>query len=89
MHNNQNFADKEMMQDALISQKFLTDDYNIFTNECATPEVRESFKCILNEEHDIQNEIFNEMQTRGWYQVKPAEQQMIDQAKQKYSNMNG
>ncbi|NMA79655.1 MAG: spore coat protein [Clostridiales bacterium] len=89
MHNNQNFADKEMMQDALISQKFLTDDYNIFANECATPQVRDSFLCILNEEHQIQNEIFNEMQSRGWYQVKPAEQQMVDQAKQKYTNMNG
>lgn len=35
--NTQTFDDKEMLNDALISQKMLTDDYNTFANECATP----------------------------------------------------
>ena len=41
MQGNQNFADKEMMHYSVISQKFLTDVSNIFTNECAPPQVRD------------------------------------------------
>ncbi|HIZ54909.1 MAG TPA: spore coat protein [Firmicutes bacterium] len=85
---NQQFDDKAMMQDALMSQKFLTDDYNTYANECASPQVKEQFMSILNEEHQIQAEIFQEMQKRGWYPVKPADQLQIDQTKNKYINQN-
>lgn len=86
--NSQAFDDKAMLNDALISQKMLTDDYNTFANECATPGVRNEFLSILSEEHQIQADIFDEMSKRGWYQVSPADQVKIDQAKQKFINMN-
>ena len=84
--NNQNaiFSDKDKLQDVLASQKFITDNYNTVTNECATPEIRGIFMSLLKEEHDIQSEIFTEMQKRGWYQVHPAEPQKIQQAKTKF-----
>jgi len=69
----------------LSSQKFITEGYNTFTYECATPNVRNAFKQILNEEHDIQHEIFTEIQSRGWYKVAPAEEQKICEAKAKFS----
>ena len=69
-------SDQEMLTDALSSQKFITDNYNLFANEC-----------ILNEEHQIQHEVFTEMQKRGWYPVAPAQQEQINQAKQKYTQM--
>jgi len=78
------FSDKDRLQDALSSQKFITENYNTFTNECITPEVRGVFMSILKEEHDIQNEIFTEMQKRGWYQITPAEPQKIQQTKTKF-----
>jgi len=82
------FSDKEKLQDALASQKFITGNYNTFTNECVTPEVRGVFmsilKDVLKDEHDIQNEVFTEIQKRGWYQVQPAEQQKIQQVKTKF-----
>ena len=43
---------------------------------------------ILKEEHDIQYEVFQEMSTRGFYQTTPAEEQKVQQAKQKYSSLN-
>lgn len=85
---NVSFSDQEMMTDALSSQKFITDTYNIFANECASPAVKSEFINILNEEHQIQHEVFSEMQKRGWYQVQQAQQEQINQAKQKYSGMN-
>lgn len=78
------FGDKEMMSDALASQKFITEGYNTFANECATPAVKTEFMNILNEEHQIQQEIFAELQKRGWYQVEAADQNKVTQAKQKF-----
>ncbi len=82
------FDDREIMNDALISQKFLTDDYNIFAGECSTPAVYNDFMTILAEEHQIQNEVFQEMSKRGWYQTQPAEQQKINEAKTKFTAQN-
>lgn len=44
------------------------------------------FVDILTEEHQIQADVFNEMSKRGWYPVQQAEQQKIQQAKQKFEN---
>ena len=85
--NNRRFDDREIMNDALISQKFLTDDYNIFAGECSTPSVYNDFMEILTEEHQIQNEVVQEMSKRGWDQAKPAEQQKINEAKQKFTGL--
>lgn len=82
---NSNFGDKEMLTDLLSSQKMITSNYNSFANECATPCVRTDFVNILKEEHQIQSEVFCEMQNRGWYPTTAAEQNKVDQAKQKYS----
>lgn len=79
--------DKEYMQDSLDSQKRITSTYNTFTNECEHQNLRNDFMNILKEEHNIQNEIYNQMMQRGWYQVPAAEQTKIDEAKQKFSNM--
>ena len=82
--NNQNFCDKDMLTDLLSSQKFITENYNTFANECATPAVKSDFINILNEEHNIQHDVFSEMQKRGWYQVEAADQNKVCQTKQKY-----
>ena len=82
--NTNQFGDKEMMDDALSSQKFITEGYNTFANECATPALKTDFMNILNEEHQIQHELFMEAQKRGWYQVEAADQNKVTQAKQKY-----
>ena len=85
---NSQFCEKDMLTDMLSSQKFVTDGYNLFANECATPAVRADFMNILNEEHQIQSELFCEMQSRGWYPTEAADQNKINQAKQKYISQN-
>ena len=76
--------DKEIMDDALTSQKSITELYNQFANECATDNIRGTMMSILKEEHDMQADVFDEMQKRGWYQTPPAEQQKIQSTKQKF-----
>jgi spore coat protein CotF len=86
--NNGQMQEKEILTDVLTSQKAITGTYNAFTNECATPTVRDEFLNILNEEHQIQADVFEEMQKKGWYPTPAAEQQKIQQAKQKFQNQN-
>lgn len=84
MMNNQGFGDKDILTDVLSSQKFVTEGYNSMANECATPAVKADFINILHEEHQIQNEVFTEMQKRGWYQTEAADQNKVTQTKQKF-----
>ena len=85
MTNNQpSLTEQEMLTDALSSQKMMTDVYNTGANECANPALKADFMNILNEEHQIQHEIFSEMQKRGWYQTEQAPQDKVNQAKQKF-----
>ena len=82
---NSGFDDKEILTDALVSQKHITGTYNTFANECATKQMKSQFMNLLGEEHQIQMEMFEEMQKRGWYQVPPAPQDKINTAKQKFA----
>ena len=82
----QSFGDQEMMNDVLSSQKLLTGNYNNFAGECASPALLSEMMNILNEEHQIQHQVFDEMQKRGWYQTEPAQQQKVDQCKQQYAS---
>ena len=85
---NAHFGDREMMDDALQSQKFITDGYNNYANECSTPALKSEFMNLLSEEHQIQHEVFTEMQKRGWYQVTQADQTKINQCTQTYQAQN-
>ncbi len=83
---NKKFTEQDRLADALNAQKYVTGHYNNFANESATPEVRACVMNILNEEHQIQEEVFNEMSSRGWYQTETAEEQKLQQAKTQYQS---
>ncbi len=80
----QNFSDKDRMTDALNSQKYVTEHYNSFACEAATPEVVSCIMQILNEEHTIQQDVFKEMSSRGWYVTEAAEDTKLQKAKSEY-----
>lgn len=85
MHLNiQSYGEKEMLNDALITEKSITADYNASANECSSSKMRDVLLDLLNEEHDIQADLFDEMHARGYYPTPTAEEQMIQQAKQKF-----
>lgn len=82
-----NLQEKAIFQDILASEKILADAYNLSAGECATLAVRDGFISLLNEEHQLQADVFSELQKRGWYPVQQAQQQQINRIKQKYSNI--
>ena len=83
------FSDKDIITDLLSSQKFETGGYNTSANECACPSLRSDIMNILNEEHQIQSDVFGEMQKRGWYPTEAADQSKINQVKQKFQGSQG
>jgi spore coat protein CotF len=82
-------GDKEMLEDCLTSEKNCTSVYNTYTNECVNPRLRTDFMNSLRETHEIQADLFTQMQNRGWYAVKSARQPDIKAAAQKFNAMNG
>jgi len=82
-HQNVPMQDKELLSDALTTQKMITGHYNKFANECSCKKLREETLNLLREEHDIQHEVFTEMHSRGWYETPTADTQKITQAKTK------
>ena len=81
---NGNFSDKDRLTDALNAQKFAAGHYNECACESATPDVRACVMSILCEEHKIQEELFDEMHSRGWYQTESAEDQKLQKAKNQF-----
>ena len=75
--------EKEMLQDSLISQKLITGSYNTFAGECVNEGLRGAFLNILDEEHCIQADIFKDLNAHGWYLPEQAEQQKINQTRNK------
>jgi len=81
--------DKEILNDSLATQKELTSSYNTVANECAMPALRDEMLKILSEEHQIQVNLFTEMQKRGWYPTPLAQQQKVQCAKDKFTGAQG
>ena len=78
-------GDKEMLQDSLLSQKLMTANYNTWVGECVNEQLKGAMMNILDDEHRIQSDIFCNMQSNGWYQTEPADQNKIQQTRQKFS----
>ena len=78
------YTEKEILGDALSAQKATTALFNTSANECVHEDVRETLLDILEEEHEIQQDVFVMMHQKGFYPTPEAEQKKVDQLKQQY-----
>ena len=76
------YDDKTMLTDMLSTQKFIASNYNNYAGEISTKQGKNKLLKILNEEHDIQFQIFESMQSKGWYETTNAPQAKVNQAVQ-------
>lgn len=79
------YKEKEILGDALAAQKSATNLFNTFSNECVHEGLRSTMLDILADEHTMQQDVFCSMHERGFYPTPDAQQNKIDEAKQKYS----
>ncbi|MDD6262263.1 MAG: spore coat protein [Clostridiales bacterium] len=77
--------DKLIMEDILTTVKSAADLYLHGTIESGTVNVHRTFDRKLSETLQMQNEIYSKMSQKGWYSEEQAQQQKIDQTRQKYS----
>ena len=74
--------DQIIITNALNTQKHLTAMYYTAAGECAHNQLRCAMMDLWKDEHEIQNDLFTDMNSRGWYPVQQAQQQEVDQAVQ-------
>lgn len=79
------YTDKEILADALTAEKAATNNYNTLANECVHNSVREAILHCLEQEHSIQEDVFNMMHERGYYPTPDAETNKVQGAKQKFA----
>ena len=81
----QQYTDKEILGDGLSTQNATTDLFNTASNECVHDNVRSTMLKILEQEHIIQNEVFNMMHDRGYYETPAADDKKVQEAQQKFA----
>ena len=79
------WTEQQILQDALISEKHMTDSYNTYAGECVNEQLRNTMLTNLNDLHTIQANIFSTMQQNGWYPQQQAEAKQINQVKSKFT----
>ena len=75
------YTEKEIYGDALAAQKASTSQFNMAAHE----DVRQTMMKILNQEHEIQKDVFDCMHAAGYYPTPAAEEKKVAEAKQKFS----
>lgn len=78
------YTEKEILGDALNTQKSSTNLYNMSANECVHNDLRNTVLDLLGKEHDIQVEVFNKMHTMGYYPTPSADAKKVQDAKAKF-----
>ena len=81
----QTYTQKEILGDALCTQKAATGQFNMAANECVHEDVRKTMMNILNQEHEIQKSVFDDMHAAGYYPTPAAEEKKIQDTKQTFS----
>ena len=66
--------DKTIMTTILSNFKGACDLMMHGSIESTTPNVRSTFKTVLNDTLDVQSQIYSKMNEKGWYQMQSVEQ---------------
>ena len=85
----QPLTDQELAFDLLYQEKALLANIASEVLEVSQPGMRQVLNDCYMQIGQDQLEIFSQMEKQGWYPVKPAQQQDIQTAKQKYQQMRG
>jgi spore coat protein CotF len=77
--------DKNLMESLLLTTKGVGDLYLHGSIESSTAKVRGVFDSSLTRTLQMQKEIYDKMKEKGWYSPEMAQQDKVNQLKQKFS----
>lgn len=81
--------DKNLMENILLLEKGACDLFLHGTIESGTENVHQAFQTALNASLNMQDGIYDEMASMGWYPSQQVEQTKIDTVKEKFSAQSG
>lgn len=82
------FSDRDMLMDMMITEKYLSHQYNLTEAECHNQNLREELH-TLHSAHEAQHsELFKEIHKRGWYDTLKADQAQVNQVIQCWQQMS-
>ena len=77
--------DQAILETLLNTTKGVCDLYMHGAIESATKNVKQTFDGALNDSLCMQGDVYQKMSAKGWYPSQQAQQQQIDQVRQKYA----
>ncbi len=80
-------SEKDALQDMLDVEKFLMNYYNAALTEGSCKPFRKEIRKNLTSHAETQFTIFEQMLSRGYYEVEPAQQQMIAEKSDAYKKV--
>jgi len=78
--------DRDRLNDMLATEKYLTDNFNVFAREASYSELHQDVSQILNQTHQETRNLFTFMFNQGWYTLQAESAQQVAQAAQQFSN---
>lgn len=78
--------DRDILNDVLATEKYLTDNFNIFAREASYANLHSDVESILCDTHKAARDSFNAMFQRGWYKLEGVDKQKLQQAQQQFAN---
>ena len=87
MSNNTQLSEQDMMNDLLTMEKAIISAYNTGITEASCQNLRQTLTNNLVENQQLQYTIFDTMKKKGWYQTKDAQDQDVNNAKNKFTSM--
>ena len=80
--------DQAIMENLLLTTKGVCDLYMHGAIESSDENVHRAFDTALGDSLDMQDDIYRMMSAKGWYTTQQAEQQQIEQVRQKFAQQN-
>lgn len=77
--------DRQLMENMLLLEKGACDLLMHGTVESSSPDVHHAFSCSLNSSLQMQEQIYEKMQQKGWYPSQQVDSQKINALRQKFS----
>lgn len=77
-------SDENMLKDVILSVRYLTLICGQNIDESSNRQLNDIMLKIEREEHNIANMLLDELEKRGWFFTKTADQNDVDQMKTKY-----
>ena len=78
--------DRDILNDVLATEKYLTDNFNVFARETSYATLHSDVESILCDTHKAARDSFNAMFQRGWYTFDGVDRQKLQNTQQQFSN---